>query len=357
MKAVQIIVLLSCVFSFSVAKGQELAESEAELVDLLDQLRSAKDDVEKSRINDGFKSKLEETIQLEGAFDYPFSQLKTMGSIKSPDNAFRLFNWNVERDDLTQVYYCYILTFDSRQKKYKVIELKDNSIMLPPKPTEILEADNWYGALYYKIIPMKKGSRTLYTVLGWDGNNSLSTIKVIDVLNFSGGTVRLGSPVFKMPKETLKRVFFEFAKKTTMYLSYEEQYDRIIFDHLSPETPALTGLYSMYVPDLSHDAFAFNDGKWYLVEDVVGVNQKGTETITVQYKDDKTGEIKEKKIKNKWEEPSKSHVATTPEDQMKERSGEKATSLPAANPDKQAGRKQPQNYNPVNQNNKKKKRK
>lgn len=355
MKSISVLFFLSGIFLFSDVKAQSIEENEKELLLLLDELRSAKDDSEKNQANVKFKSKLEETIRMEGAFDYPFSSLKTMGSVKSPDNAFRLFNWNVEQDDLTQVYYCYILSFDERKKDYKIIELKDNSIMLPQKPSEILEADNWYGALYYKIIPMKKGSKTLYTVLGWDGNNSVSTMKVVDVLNFSGSTVRLGSPIFKMPKETLKRVFFEFAKKTTMYMSYEEQYNRIIFDHLAPESPALTGLYSMYVPDLSHDAFAFDAGKWFFVEDVVGVNAKGEDIITVSYVDDKTGEIKERKIKNKWQEPSKSHVATTPEDQMKEQEGEK----PKQNeikPEKNNG-KQPQSYNPMTDAKKKKKRK
>lgn len=355
MKTMRGILVLICVFSFTIVKGQLLAERERELAHLLERLRSAKDDAEKSKANTEFKKILEETIRLDGAFDYPFTQLKTMGSIKSPDNAFRLFNWNVERDDFTQVYYCYILSYDDRKKTYNVIELKDNSFMLPQKPAEMLDADNWYGALYYKIIPMKKGSKTLYTVLGWDGNNSVSTMKVIDVFNFTGSTVRLGSPVFKMPKETLKRVFFEFAKKTTMYLSYEEQYDRIIFDHLAPESPALTGLYSMYVPDLSHDAFLFDGGKWFLVEDVVGVNEKGSDVITVSFVDDKTGEIKEKKIKNKWQEPSKSHVATTPEDQMKE--GEKPKQPEQhSKAGKQKGRNQPQNYNPVNGNKKIKRR-
>lgn len=355
MKPIQIILFVSCIFTFSTVKSQDLSEHETELVHLLDVLRSAKDNTEKNQANVQFKAKLEETIRLDGAFEYPFSQLKTMGSIKSPDNEFRLFNWNVEQDDMTQKYYCYVLTFDDRSKKYKVIELKDNSFMLPQKPTEILEADNWYGALYYKIIPMKKGSKTVYTVLGWDGNNSSSNMKVLDVLNFSGGTVRLGSPVFKFPKETLKRVFFEFSKKTTMYMSYEEQYGRIIFDHLAPETPALTGMYSMYVPDLSHDAFLLDDGKWYMVEDVIGVNAAASETITVSYKDDKTGEIKERKIKNKWEEPSKSHVATTPEDQMKEQSEDKKGQSEVKSNHK-PDRNQPQSYNPVNKKKKKKKR-
>ncbi len=137
-----------------------------------------------------------------------------------------------------------------------------------------------------------------------------------------------------------------------MYLSYEEQYERIIFDHLAPETPALTGLYSMYVPDLSHDAFVFEDGKWFLVEDVIGVNRPSAETITVKYFDEKTGEIKERKIKNKWQEPSKSHVATTPEDQMKEEAKPKTD----AKVNQPKDRKQPQQYNPVGSGKKKKKK-
>ncbi|HLU86988.1 MAG TPA: hypothetical protein VKZ44_04475, partial [Taishania sp.] len=317
-----LIFILLVVFSLS-ATAQNLSAMETELATLLDKLRTAQNDSEKQEANVKFKSKLEEVIQLPGAFDHPFSSLKTVGTVKSPDNVFRLFNWNVEQDDLTQKYYCYILRFDEKSKKYKLIELKDNSLMLPQRPTEILEADNWYGALYYKIIPSKKGSKTIYTVLGWDGNNSVSTMKVIDVLNFSGNTVRLGSPIFKMNKETLKRVFFEYSKKTTMYLSYEEQYDRIIYDHLAPETPALVGMYSMYVPDLSYDALVNDNGKWVLKEDVIGVNKDEPETITILVKDEKTGELKEKKIKNKWEEPSKSHVATTPEDQMREEQKEK----------------------------------
>lgn len=351
MRAVQLISFLF-IFSFlSPSFGQKLDESEQELLSLLDNLRAAKDNSEKKQANDLFKKKIEETIQLTGAFDYPFSQLKTLGSIKSPDNEFRLFNWNVEQDDMSQKYYCYILKFNDRSKDYDVIELKDNSMMLPHRPSDILESDNWYGALYYHIIPVKKSGKTVYTVLGWIGNNNSSTMKVIDVLSFSGKTVRLGSSIFKSGKEMAKRVFFEYAKKTTMYLSYEEKYNRIIFDHLSPETPALVGMYSMYVPDLSYDAYVFENGRWILVEDVIGTNAKGAETITISVKDEKTGEIKETKIKNKWEEPSKSHVATTPEDQQKEVGAEKTVEKA-----EKLTRKQPESYNPVGKVKKKKRR-
>ncbi|MCO5260033.1 MAG: hypothetical protein M9916_07810 [Crocinitomicaceae bacterium] len=355
MKAFNYLLFFLLLFSNGILFSQNLENSEQELVELLDNLRNAKDNNEKKQANTLFKEKLEQTIQYTGAFDYPFAKLKTLGSIKSPDNTFRFFNWNVEQDDLTQKYYCYILKLNDRTKEYNLIELKDKSFMLPRRPSDILEGDSWYGALYYKIIPFKKGSKDVYTVLGWIGNNSASTMKVIDVLTFSGKTVRLGSPVFKNGKEIQKRVFFEFSKKTSMYLSYEEKYNRIIFDHLSPETPALKGMYSMYVPDLSFDAYVFENGKWVLREDVIGVNDKGPESYTVEVKDEKTGAIKEIKVKNKWEEPSKTHVATTPEDQMREESSQKAKDDKEMNK-KISSKNTPQSYNPVNSAKLKKKR-
>jgi len=332
------------IFSFCVAIGQTLHDRELVLEQLLAELRLAKNDETKRLANKKFKEELERTILMPNSFDYPFDRLKTLGTITSPDTVFRLFNWNVEQDDLTQKYYCYILKLDARKDRYHLIELIDNSFMLSPRPTEILTADNWYGALYYQIIPIKKNSKTLYTVLGWDGNNSISTIKVIDVLTFTGSSVRLGNPIFRMGKDLHKRIFFEFAKKTTMYMSYESKYERIVFDHLSPEAPSLEGMYSMYLPDLSYDAFVSEKGRWNLVEDIVAINKKDNEYVTISYIDTKTGDVKSKKVKNKWEKPSESHVATLPEERIEEDRTKNNTFPPQTST---TSKQKSRSYNPV----------
>jgi hypothetical protein len=56
--------------------------------------------------------------------------------------------------------------------------------------------ERWYGALYYEVIPVKKGGRTLYTLLGWKGYSKAETRKVIEMLSFKGGKPRFGAPVF-----------------------------------------------------------------------------------------------------------------------------------------------------------------
>ena len=324
MKRILIFILL---FSGGQILGQSaisLVEQEKELSKLLTNLRSAKGNEEKGQANLLFKNALKTAIQSEGAFQYPFELLTTVGTIASPDSVFRLFNWNIEQDDFTQKYECFILKFDDRRKEYEIIELTENTDIFAGRSTEIIDASNWYGALYYEIIPVEKGSRQMYTVLGWDGNDQSSSIKLIDVMYFTGSTVKLGSPIFKTKTETLKRVYFEHSKNATMSLRYEEKYDRIIFDHLSPESPSLEGFYMYYVPDMSYDAFVFKNNKWNLVEDVVGINKKKEDKITVSVFDESSGGTKEIKIKNKWENPSDEnapaggsvHVAVSPQEEV-----------------------------------------
>lgn len=298
-----------------------LVALESQLASQLNELRSAKTDVEKSEKNEVFKSNLYNALQQKGAFSYPFSLLKTVGFVDSPDGQLRIVNWNVEQEDQTQQYFCFLMHLDSKKKQVEISELIDNSAMLPPRPDGVLEASDWYGALYYKIVPLEKGSKTLYTLLGWDGNNSMSTIKLIDALYFSGDNPKLGSPVFKVKDVTQKRVFFEHSKKAVMSLKYEDQYKRLIFDHLSPETPSLTGFYSFYIPDFTYDAFVLENNKWILYEDVIAVNKETEEKTDVFVKNERTGKVEKKEIKNKWQSPDdekapgggNKHVAVTPD--------------------------------------------
>jgi hypothetical protein len=270
---------------------------------ILNELRGAQKDKEKDSINLIFRSCMSRTLELPEAFNYPFLKLKSVGFIDAPDE-LRIVNWNIEQQDETQKYYCFVLK--KSKNGISLTELKDNPDT-PPQPDGIIEPEKWYGALYYKIIPKERGSKKMYVLLGWDGNNSSSTIKLIDVLYFAGSNPKLGSPIFKMNNTTLRRIFFEHSKKVSISLKYEPEYDRIIYDHLSPETPALAGFYSFYVPDLSYDAFYFKDNKWILKEDVIGVNKADGDTKEVYIKNERNGKIEKVEIKDRWQSPEDTH--------------------------------------------------
>lgn len=319
----KIIAAILVMFFLSDLFAQEdslLVVREKQLVLLLNDLRSASKNSEKESKNKVFKEYLLETIKMKNAINFPFEKLTSIGTVSSDDKKIRLFNWNIEQDDQTQKYYCYILRYDEKKKDYLVSELIDNSFMIPARPDGILEGKDWYGALYYKIISISKGNKQIYTLLGLDANTSMSNIKLIDVLSFTGNNPKLGAPIFKTKTETLKRVFFEHSEKAYMSLKYEDNFKRIIYDHLSPETPSMTGFYSYYVPDFSYDAFMLVKDKWVLTEDVVGVNGKTNEKLKVFVQNGK-GELEQKEIKDKWINPSdpsaaagsSNHVAITPD--------------------------------------------
>jgi len=312
--------MITVLSTYSFGQAKDLSSLEDELVILLEVLRNAVDDKAKVEANKVFKDKLEKTILSKEALTYPFSKLSSVGVIDSPDKQMRIINWNVEKDDFSHTYNCFILHYD--KKKYNTTELIDNSFGMPSHPTDILSSTEWYGALYYKIIPVKKGNKTLYTVLGWDHNSSMSQVKLIDVIYFTGKNVKLGSPIFKEGKVTSRRVFFEHSKKTSMSLKYENNRKRIIFDHLSPESPSMKKFRSFYVPDMSYDAFILEGYKWVLNEDVIGVNKATQEKQTVLVLNQKTGKLEKKEVKSDWENPSDAnnpnvgteHVAVTPEE-------------------------------------------
>lgn len=320
--------------------GQDstLSQYENDLAVILESMRASEKNDEKEALNTEFKSALEKMIASEEALSYPFTKLNSVGVIDSPDKMVRIINWNVEQEDFSHKYYCYVLWLDDKRKDYHFQELKDNTFGMATQPTETLSSDQWYGALYYRIIPTDKRNKTVYTVLGWDHYTEMSTVKLVDVMYFVGDDVKLGMPLFKEGSEIKRRLFFEHAEKTSMYLNYEPDRERIMMDHLSPESPSMANFREFYVPDLSYDALEFDGKRWNLIEDVIGVNKESGNGKQVVYTKNEDGLLEAKEIKADWQDPSNPnapaggniHVAVTPDDEAEEKKTSKEDDLPKA---------------------------
>jgi hypothetical protein len=173
----------------------DLEEKEMALNNSLINLRNAKSDDDITRLNRVFKKDMGNFLKLEGVFKYKFKYLKTVAILDSPDESFRIINWNLEFSDLSYSYCAYVMRWDEDKDVAKVTELIDNLDPYSPKPEGIIDAKNWYGCLYYKIVPFERNNKTEYLLLGWDGGTTGSNFKIIDVLTFNGNNVKLGSPV------------------------------------------------------------------------------------------------------------------------------------------------------------------
>ncbi len=282
-----------------------LVKIEKELYVLLRQLRSAATDVEREMYNISFYEELKEALKDPNILEYPFSKLTTISTIKSPDGSFRLFNWNVETNRLSHKHYCFMVKRGRVFGKNTIIEFKEDKISIPPSPITTLTPNRWYGALYYKIIPVKKGNKTLYTVLGYNGNTRVSNKKILDVFWFKGNRLRIGYPIFEENENSAKlkrRIFFEYSEKASVSIRYISGIDKIVFDHLTPETANLKGMYEFYIPDLTYDAYLWKNGVWRYQKDIQ-VGNAVARTTKRYYVDPETGEDKYKVEKNKWLNP------------------------------------------------------
>jgi hypothetical protein len=266
-------ILLSFMSSALAQSAIDNVESfEDSLVTSLEQIRTAKTLKEKLVLNTRFENTLRKALRYDEAFTYKFNALsKVMSTKTSPDNVFRIFNWNIEVPDIQEHYFfCLVMKYDSRKGEYVIIELYDKSKYAARVEYTVHNDKKWFGALYYEIIPVKKGLNTIYTLLGWDGNNRMSNKKIIETMSFQGkDKIKFGLPIFKQDEDTKRRVVFQYSKKATISVKYKliKRKEYIIFDHLSPMSGQLAGIPDYLVPDLSFDAFVLENGKWNYLKD------------------------------------------------------------------------------------------
>ena len=257
------------------------AEYEDTLKVIAHTIMNAETEAEKRLANTAFITNLNEVLQYEKSFKFPFDSLPTIARILSPDNTFRIFNWLLKKDNGAYEYYAIVHYHNIKRKRYEIIPLVDNSANIRNAEQEDLDAKNWYGGIYYQIAYIKKIGRKYYTLLAWDGNDGYSTKKIIDVLYFSGkNKIKFGLPIFKKnKKESQKRVIIEYDTKTSVSVRYQEKEKRIVFNHLVPPKKDLEGLEEYYIPEGTFNSYQYNKGKWLLEEDVDIRNQQKVKRI------------------------------------------------------------------------------
>lgn len=261
-----LIILLSTLNLKAQQDMEHLRFQEDSLRICLDSLRKSPKDALRKVWNKRFKDMLSETLEMRGAFDYPFDSLKSIARLTSPDKKFRIFNWNIENDNGTFSYYGFVLVPDN---KTRVFELNDQSRNIQDPEDKTLDHKKWFGALYYDIILSGSSGRTEYTLLGWDGYSPMSARKVIEVMVIQSDKLQFGAPIFTDEnKKVKKRVVIEFSAKASLTLRYVEKDQMIYFDHLIPESPTAEGIREFYFPDGSYDAYQLVNEKWVIKLDV-----------------------------------------------------------------------------------------
>jgi hypothetical protein len=225
------------------------------------------DSIETNRknANYAFIKTLVRALKIPNSFLYPFDSLKTVSIINSPDNRFRVITWPIANNDGSYRFYGTIQI--NTGGPLLMYPLNDFTAGIKNAEDTISDNLKWFGAEYYKIIPVYS-PKLYYVLLGWKGNTSKSTKKVIEVLSFKDNKPVLGMPVFVGNGKTRERVVFEYTRQASMLLRYVPDQNLIVFDHLVPPDPKLIKQKDSYGPDLTYDGYKEKNGRWVFVDNL-----------------------------------------------------------------------------------------
>jgi len=206
-------------------------------------------------------------LSSEGSMEYPWNRLNRIGVVTSDDKQIRIFTWHVADDPDHYRYFGYIQVA-RRRDRVEVYELEDN--LNGPKTGQNISQspENWHGKLYYQIVTHTHQRNTFYTLLGMDFNNSMSTIKTIEVMEIRRNRPRFAEDIFFNGIEQVNRMVFEYSSQVSISVRYDRQLKMITFDHLVPFHPVYAGDHKFYGPDGSFDGLEFVEGTWIFRGDV-----------------------------------------------------------------------------------------
>lgn len=253
------------------------------LVKLLDSTRKERNDSARADLNAQFYNGLRSVIRQQGFVADSLKPLK-IGQVKSPDGRFFFYNWNIQQNNGENLYNA-IVYFPSSGR---TIELPVKTSEKKSAQDSVYSANDWPGALYYKVIPPKKKTDTFYTLLGWDRFNRQTSRKTVEAITLTGDSaIVFGKEVFKTKEGRASRISIEYAATASLTLNYSKQVLKltgvrksdsrvndsiIVVDRLAPLNESLEGQRWAYVPVGNiYDGYIYFKGYWTFVE---GINAR-----------------------------------------------------------------------------------
>ena len=196
-----------------------------------------------------------------------------MAAVGSSDRRLKVFTWNWAQPNRTSSYGGLVAWQRSSGAPLTYTRLSDSSSEDAPDIRNSVQAKDWNGALYYDLVPEPVDKDT-WMLLGWDDADAMVTRKVIEPIQMRGRGVRFGAPVLNGTMGMSRRWVLEYADAVQVSLRYQPELkgkgghpERIVFDHLGPSEPHLTGITAYYGPDMTFDAFVpgkKNNSPWNL---------------------------------------------------------------------------------------------
>lgn len=261
---------------WSVSEKKEIAKKEDSLKALSKLIVFGSNPAISLRADSNFIRTFVRALKIKNSFYYPFDSV-SISKLYSPDSSFRIFTWQWQKDE-----YVYMqrgaIQMRTPDGSLKLFPLHDVSMFTRKPNDSVRTANNWIGAIYYKIIQKEYQGKQYYTLLGFDDYSVSSNKKWMDVLTFQNGQPVFGGSYFSFKDDTVKRpdmsrFSIEYKKEAKTFFNYDPENDLIIYDHLISEDDEPNRKESL-VPDGDYEGFKWVNGQWLHVEKVFNFKLK-----------------------------------------------------------------------------------
>ena len=188
---------------------------------------NARQPADRSKADSIFTRMLVRALKEPYSFSYPFDSLQSISRLYAPDSSFRIFTWQLVRDETTFRRHGAI-QMNTANGSLLLYPLLDKTELVKDIDNAITDNEEWIGALYYKMIQTTYQQKNFYTLLGYDENSFRSTKKRIEVLTFNNGKPTFGGPFFSfeedsLPKPVQSRFSIEYKKEGNGSIKYDDE--------------------------------------------------------------------------------------------------------------------------------------
>lgn len=288
-RTIVLAVLLLCAGVASAQDRASMAAHEERLRAALERASTAADGAQRLAASTEALSVLASALEEDRSERWQWKLPRTASVLTSPDKRLRVFSWAVVND--AGEYECFgaVQYYSDRDEGYRYELLEDHGYELMNREESLLGAERWLGAVYQELIQTTASDRTYYTLLGWNGVDALTDLRVIEPVSIRGGKVQFGAALFRRERN-LRRIVVEYRDGAAVQMAHEEQTVQtvtrervkqggrmrtvektkehkermIIFDEVEPQVGGMRGLYQYYVPSGLELAYVWVDGKWEL---------------------------------------------------------------------------------------------
>jgi hypothetical protein len=294
MNTIRILIYIYSFFAFSLVHAQkadtlQLQNECLKSTALSDSILHGSNDSVKIEANRMFTMKLDSMLKDPSSFNYSFAPFRNLSVLTSDNSRLKIYTWMVPLSDGMNFDFFGFVQVRNNDQGFSSYKLREQEYPANEEAEFLKLSDtSWYGALYYRIIYKHYKGKDQYILLGWQGKDRFTTRKIIDNISVSASKIEFGKPVFKAGGKARSRIIMEYNATANVSLNYNDNLKMIVFDHLSSsdQRPESKGMFSLYGPDMTYDAFRFINGFWVLQKNIEVTNRNESRPKNVKLNHD-----------------------------------------------------------------------